>query len=41
MMREIRITEIESNEQITECKNEILTISRLWTSGNYLNIVRK
>ncbi len=39
MMREIKIIEIESNEQIAKYKNEILTINRLWTSGTYLNIV--
>ena len=41
MMREITITEIESNEQITKYKNDILTISRLWTSGTYLNIINE
>lgn len=39
MMREIEITEIASDEQIDKYKNEILTISRLWTSGSYLNII--
>ena len=38
-MFEKNVTEIESNDEISKYKNQVLTIQRLWTSSTKLNIV--
>ncbi len=38
-MFEKEVTEIEADEEINKYKNQVLTLQRLWTSGENLNIV--